>query len=167
MQFLWCTGVTHDIFDAMENTYTYHILNYVSFYGGSLVTTNVLNILWIFTWQTFNCQCIVLCHPGTLSENLKITCKICLFFYSNVTDLMSIYRHYRHLRTHSRMYIARCHHIYDFKILRHPKTFKVVQYKTALVPALLYVFYGKRSFVSPWVNMVVQKGSLQKHSFNQ
>ena len=79
------------------------------------------------TWQNFNNQFIILRHQGTFSENLKINCRIVC--YSIVTDFMCIYCHYRLLKTRSSLDIARFHQIYNFKILRHPGTFKVVQYK--------------------------------------
>ena len=96
----------------------------LSFYCGSVVTTNVLELLLTSSQQTLRYQFITLRHPGTFSKNHEINCKIVC--YSNVSDLMCIYCHYRRLRTHYSLDMSRFHQIYDFMILRHPGTFMVL-----------------------------------------
>ena len=110
-----------------------------SFYCGSLVTTNVLELLSTFIWQNFN----HMCHPGTFSENLEINCHIVC--YSNVSDFMCKYCHYRHLRTHYSLDMSRFHQIYDL-ILRHPRTFKVVHYKKSYKATIISIKLSFQSY---------------------
>ena len=107
------------------------IFYYVLFSCASVVSKNELELLLTLTKHNFNYLFIILRHPGTFSENQKknysrIVCS------SNVTDCMCIYCHYRRLRTRSRLDMQRFHQIDEFMILRHPGTFKVVQYKIML-----------------------------------
>ena len=115
----------------------------LSFYCGSVVTTNVLELLFTSTQQNFRYHFITLRHPGTFSKTLEINCK--LLCHSNVSDFMCIFCHYRHLRTHYSQGISRFHQMYDFMILRHPGTFKVIHYKKSYI---VTIFSIKLSFQS-------------------
>ena len=104
------------------------------FYCGSVVTTNVLELLLTSTLQALRYQFITLRHPGTFFKNHEINCKIVC--YPNVSDLMCIYCYYGRLRTHYSLDMSRFHQTYDFMILRHPGTFMVVQNKKVTLPLL-------------------------------
>ena len=60
-----------------------------SFSYGSVVTTNVLELLLTLILQNVYETFIILCHPGTFAENLKENCRINSSF--TVTDFMCIY----------------------------------------------------------------------------
>ena len=116
----------------------------LSFYGGSVVTINVLELLLTSLQQNLKYQFITLCHPGIFSKNLEINCK--LVCYSNVSDLMCIYCHYIRLRTHYSLEMSRFHQIYDFRILRHPGTFMVVQNKKSYLATIMYIKLSFQSY---------------------
>ena len=97
--------------------------NYVSFYCGTVITINVLELLLTLSLRTFKYQFITLRHPGTFSENFEINFKI--VYYYIVSDFKCIYCHNRHLGTYYSLNMSRFHQIYDFMTLHHPGTFKV------------------------------------------
>ena len=110
----------------------------------ALVTTNVLELFLTSTQQNLRYQFITLRHPGTFSENLEINCTIVC--YSNVSDLMCIYCHYRRLRTYCRLGMSRCHKIYNFTILCHPGTFMVVQNKKSYLATIISIKLSFQSY---------------------
>ena len=116
----------------------------LSFYCGSVVTTNVLELLLTSTLQNLRYQFITLRHPGTFSKNLEINCKIVC--YSNVSDLMFIFCQYRHLRTHYSLHKSRFHQTYNFMILRHPGTFMVVQNKKSFLATIMTIKLSIQSY---------------------
>ena len=77
-------------------------------------------VLWLFSAYkcfrtTFNfdltkSHCVTLGHSENPNRNCRIVC------YSNVTDFMCIYCHYRLVRTHSSLNMSKFQKIYDFMI---------------------------------------------------
>ena len=87
---------------------------------------------------------MILRHPGTLSKNLEINCK--LVCHSNVSDFLCICCHYRHLRTHCSLDMSRFHQIYDFMILCHPGSFMVVQNKKSYLATIISIKLSFQSY---------------------
>ena len=118
---------------------------YVRFYYcGSLVFTNLLELLLTSIQQKLKYRLIKVRHPGTFSANLEFNCKIVC--YSKVSDLMCIYCHYRHLRTQYRLNMSRFHKIYDFMILRHPGHLWLSMTKKSYIDTIISIKLSLQSY---------------------
>ena len=134
-RFLWCPGVNRTFVKLLKIRLNI-FWTIVSSYCGSVVTTNVLELLSTSTLQNFKNRFIIRHHHRTFSENLKINSKIVCYYnvsvfcaYTVTTDIWETFL----------AWISQGFTKFDFMICWHPGTFKVVHYKKSYLAKIISI----------------------------